>query len=165
MTPDIPIGGQSAPQVLVLGLAIGLALALACYLITNLSPGGLITPGWLALLLIQDPTRIFILATVTLITYVTMQFLRNVVILYGKRLFATVVLTATFLQATAGLFLIDVFPSLFASQTLGYIVPGLLAYQFVRQPPGPTLLAIMGTTGITYAIIMSGILLDLVPRS
>ena len=35
-------------EVATLGLAIGLLFSLVCYLTTNLSPGGMITPGWVA---------------------------------------------------------------------------------------------------------------------
>ncbi len=34
-----------SPEVAVMGLALGLVLSLVCYLATNLSPGGMITPG------------------------------------------------------------------------------------------------------------------------
>ncbi len=36
------------PEVAVLGISLGLFFSLICYLVTNLSPGGMITPGWLA---------------------------------------------------------------------------------------------------------------------
>ena len=44
-----------APEVSVLLISFGLVLSLSCYLVTNLSPGGMITPGWLALVLIVQP--------------------------------------------------------------------------------------------------------------
>ncbi len=37
------------PQTVVLSLAVGITCALAFYLRTRLSPGGLLTPGWTAL--------------------------------------------------------------------------------------------------------------------
>ena len=51
------LNGTLAPQVATIALAIGLLFALACYLTTNLSPGGMITPGWLALTLTEDVAR------------------------------------------------------------------------------------------------------------
>ncbi|MDP9376452.1 MAG: poly-gamma-glutamate biosynthesis protein PgsC/CapC, partial [Actinomycetota bacterium] len=83
---------QLAPEVSVLCLSIGLVFALFCYLVTNLSPGGMITPGWLALVLISDPGFALLILGVALVTYVVSRGLQKVVILYGKRLFATVVL-------------------------------------------------------------------------
>jgi len=41
-----------SPETATLALAIGLVFALGCYLVTNLSPGGMITPAWLAVTLV-----------------------------------------------------------------------------------------------------------------
>ncbi|MGN6088219.1 MAG: poly-gamma-glutamate biosynthesis protein PgsC/CapC, partial [Actinomycetales bacterium] len=78
------------PEVAVLGIALGLVFSLICYLLTNLSPGGMITPGWLALTLVTDLRRIFLIGVVILLTYFGTRLLQRVVILYGKRLFASV---------------------------------------------------------------------------
>lgn len=153
------------PEVAVLGLSIGLVFSLICYLVSNLSPGGMITPPWLALLLIDDPRRAGIVVAVIGATYVVMRFVQRVVILYGKRLFAAVVLCAVFLQVTVSLFLIDLFPTLFATTTLGFIVPGLVAYQLIRQPIIPTVLATSLVTLGTWAVLLSGILLRFIPNA
>lgn len=154
-----------APEVSVLVLSIGIVLSLVCYLVTNLSPGGMITPPWLALLLIEDARRAGIVVGVVLATYLVMLFVQRVVILYGKRLFATVVLVAVFLQVTVSLFLLDLFPTPFATTTLGFIVPGLVAYQLIRQPIAASLISTAAVTAATLVILMSGILLNLIPNA
>lgn len=154
-----------SPEVAVLGLSIGLVFSLICYLVSNLSPGGMITPPWLALLLVQDWRRAAIVVVVILATYAVMQLVQRVVILYGKRLFATVVLVAVFLQVTVSLFLIDLFPTLFATTTLGFIVPGLVAYQLIRQPIVATLGATALVTAGTSVVLYSGILLRFIPSA
>lgn len=152
-----------SPEVAVLALSIGLVFSLVCYLVTNLSPGGMITPPWLALLLVEDVRRAAIVAVVIAATYGVMSVVQRIVILYGKRLFATVVLVAVFLQVTVSLFLIDLFPTLFATTTLGFIVPGLVAYQLIRQPIFATVAATALVTGGTWVVLMSGILLRFIP--
>ena len=47
-----------SPQVAALGMSLGLLFSLGCYLITNLSPGGMITPAWLAITLVQASWRL-----------------------------------------------------------------------------------------------------------
>jgi hypothetical protein len=42
-------------------------------------------------------------------------------------------------------------------------VPGLIAYQLIRQPVVATTIATAAVTGITYVIVVSGLLLRLVP--
>jgi poly-gamma-glutamate biosynthesis protein PgsC/CapC len=148
-------------EVATLGLAIGLLFGLGCYLVTNLSPGGMITPAWLAVTLLQDWRRILLIAAVTCLTWAAAAAARKVVILFGKRLFASVVLLSVFLQMTLSLFLLKEYPLLFTHQTLGFIVPGLIAYQFLRQPVVATATATTAVTGLTYTVLASGLLLHL----
>jgi gamma-polyglutamate biosynthesis protein CapC len=154
---------ELTPEIAALSLAIGLLFSLVCYLITNLSPGGMITPGWLALTLVQEPRRAAIVVCVTALTFLGTVGLQKIVILYGKRLFAAVVLVAVFLQTTLFFFIQTQSPFLFAHQTLGFIVPGLIAYQLVRQPIAPTLISTAAVTLLNYVVLTSGLLLGLMP--
>lgn len=151
------------PEVATLGLAIGLLFSLMCYLTTNLSPGGMITPGWVALTLVEDYRRAAIVVFMTALTFGATTVLRRAVILYGKRLFAAVVLTGVLFQSTLFLLVQRDFPLLFAHQTLGFVVPGLIAYQLVRQPPVSTLLATGTVSFASYGVLASGVLVGLVP--
>ena len=151
------------PQMATLVIALGMLFSLMCYLITNLSPGGMITPGWLGLMLVEDPSRVLMIAVITLATYVGSTILQKYVILYGKRLFAAVVLLGVFLQATVFLLIQDQYPLLFSHQTLGFIVPGLIAYQLIRQPRVATAMATGAVALMTYTIVLSGLLLDFLP--
>jgi poly-gamma-glutamate biosynthesis protein PgsC/CapC len=151
------------PEVATLGLAIGLLFSLICYLTTNLSPGGMITPGWVALTLVEDYRRAALVVLMTALTFGASKLLQRAVILYGKRLFAAVVLTGVLFQSTLFLLIQRDFPLLFAHQTLGFVVPGLIAYQLVRQPPMSTLLATGTVSFASYGVLASGVLVGLVP--
>ena len=153
------------PEVAVLGISLGLLFSLICYLITDLSPGGMISPGWMALTLVEDARKMLLIVAVVVLTYFLMRGLQRVVILYGKRLFASVVLFGVFLQMTLFLFLLNDFPLLFTHETLGFIVPGLITYQLIRQPIAPTLLATSLVTALAYAVMITGVLLQLVPTA
>ncbi|MGI5402110.1 poly-gamma-glutamate biosynthesis protein PgsC/CapC [Streptomyces sp. CA-135486] len=153
------------PEIAAIGIALGLLFSLLCYLTTNLSPGGMITPGWLALTLAEDLQRAALVVFITVLTYVLTLVTQRFVILYGKRLFAAVVLIGVLLQATVVIVLQMKFPLLYANQTLGFIVPGLIAYQLVRQPKGATLLATGSATLMTYVVLTAGILLGLMPHA
>jgi poly-gamma-glutamate biosynthesis protein PgsC/CapC len=151
-----------APQAATIALAIGLLFALICYLTTNLSPGGMITPGWLALTLVEDARKVAVIAAVTLVTYIGVRVLQRVVILYGKRLFAAVMMLSVLLST--GLFLLVErdYPLIFAHETLGFIIPGLVAYQLVRQPAVATVLATAAVSLASYGVLASGVLLGVV---
>lgn len=157
------ISGTLLPEVATLGLAIGLVFSLICYLVTNLSPGGMITPGWLALTLVEDYRLAALVVASTGLTFGAVKLLQRFVILYGKRLFAAVVLTGVLFQTTAFLLIQSDYPLLFAHQTLGFVVPGLIAYQLVRQPPLVTMLATGTVTVAGYGVLASGVLAGLVP--
>jgi hypothetical protein len=152
-----------SPQVASLGVSLGLLFALGCYLVTNLSPGGMITPAWLALTLIDDWRRVFLIIIVALLGWGGIVLVGRFVILYGKRLFASVVMLAVFLQMTMYVILMKQAPLLFSPETLGFIVPGLIAYQLIRQPVLATTVATTAVTLATYTVVVSGLLMRLVP--
>ncbi|MBW1596987.1 poly-gamma-glutamate biosynthesis protein PgsC/CapC [Streptomyces sp. JJ38] len=153
------------PEIAAIGIALGLMFSLLCYLTTNLSPGGMITPGWLALTLVEDLQHAAMVVGVTVLTYVCTLLVQRYVILYGKRLFAAVVLIGVVLQGGLTIVLTREFPLMYSNQTLGFIVPGLIAYQLVRQPKGATLLATGSVTLMTYVVLTAGILLGFMPTA
>lgn len=158
-------GGELSAQLATACLGIGLVFALLCYLTTNLSPGGMITPGWIALALIEDPPQAALMAVMTVVVYVLSRVLQRFVILYGKRLFAAIVLLSVFLQLTVFVIVQEDLPLLFAHQTLGFVAPGLVAYQLVRQPPKATILATVMVTGLTFGVAFSGVVAGFVPAT
>src|SRR5215468_10706681 len=155
--------GDLTPQMTTLALGIGLIFSLICYLLTNLSPGGMITPGWIGVILVETPMQGLIILGATIVTFVATKLLQKVVILYGKRLFAAVVLTGVLLQLTIFVLIHRDAPFLFTHQTLGFVVPGLITYQLVRQPPMVTLLATGAASAATYVVAISGILAGVLP--
>jgi gamma-polyglutamate biosynthesis protein CapC len=159
----VTFGGELSAQLSTACLGIGLVFALLCYLTTNLSPGGMITPGWIALTLIEDKMHAAVIVAMTVITFALTKVLQRTVILYGKRLFAAIVLLSVFLQLTLFVLVQQDLPLLFAHQTLGFVAPGLITYQLVRQPPKATILATTLVTAITYGVAFSGIVAGLVP--
>ena len=157
--------GTLAPEVATIALAIGLMFAFVCYLTTNLSPGGMITPGWLAVTVTEDPRKVALIAGITVLTYLATLGMQRVVILYGKRLFASVIMISVLFST--GLFLLvhRDFPLLFVHQTLGFIIPGLIGYQLVRQPCAATIACTTAVSLAAYGVLASGILLGLVPTA
>lgn len=151
------------PEMTTLALGIGLIFSLMCYLLTNLSPGGMISPGWIGVILVVTPVQGLVLVGATGATFLLTKLLQRIVILYGKRLFAAIVLTSVVLQLTAYVLVQRDMPMLFTHETLGFVVPGLITYQLVRQPPVATLVAVGAASAATYVVILSGILAGVLP--
>jgi hypothetical protein len=69
------------------------------------------------------------------------------------------------LQTTVFVLIQDRYPLLYVHETLGFVVPGLIAYQLVRQPPAVTVLATGSVALASYGVLASGVLVGLVPTS
>jgi hypothetical protein len=123
----------------------------------------MITPGWIALVQVANPARMILIVAVTMAAYLIVQAVQRVVILYGKRLFASVVMVAVFLQVTLFIFLIRPLPNVYGYSTLGFVVPGLIAYQMIRQPILPTAVALATVTLVSYSVLVGGALLRFLP--
>jgi len=153
------------PEIGVVVLGLGVLLAVVCYLTTGLSPGGMITPGWVALVSIESPKHVPLIAITVLLTYFIIKGVQKIVILYGKRLFGAVVMVAILIEVTGSLLLLERSLGLFSNTTLGFVVPGLVTYQLLRQPLGATVLAIATVSAFTYIAMLAAVLLRLIPQT
>ena len=114
-------------QIILLGVLVSLAFTE----LTGLS-AGLIVPGYLALCL-ESPQRI---------AYT------RVVILYGRRRFAVLLVLTYFLDLA--LRTIGLIPG--GLSMIGVLIPGILAREFDRQGVADTLLAVTATTALLTAL-------------
>ncbi len=138
-------------QLFILGLIIGFLF----YEITGLSPGGVIAPAYLALF-IYDPWKIAMTLIISLVVYAAIRYLSSVTILYGRRKFLIAVLLSFAIKLLIEYILQPMDIMKLDLQSIGYIIPGLIANEMSRQKVIPTLLA----TGIvTMLIVLSSMLI------
>lgn len=118
-------------------LTIGIVVSLALTEVIGLSAGGIIVPGYVALLL-DRPMALAGFLLVAAASYGIVRALGMVLMLYGSRRFAVAVLTG--LTLGVGAQWGSLYAPLYVEWVgLGLIVPGLLAHQFDRQGVLPTL--------------------------
>jgi len=131
-------------------LLIGLVLALLWAELTDISPGGLIVPGYFALYLGQ-PLRVATTLAVALLTLAAYRILARHLILFGRRRFVLMVLFGAVLAQ--GWIVLS--PGLFAApaglRAIGLIIPGILGSSLVRQKAAPTLASLAAVSILTYA--------------
>ncbi len=118
-------------------IGLGLVVSLVFSEILGLAAGGLVVPGYIALYLDQ-PLRVISTILVALATYATIKAVGRVVLLYGRRtmvfcvllgyLFGYLTRYVLVFNAAAGL---DMDVALM--QSIGYVIPGLIAYWMLRQ--------------------------------
>lgn len=131
-------------------LLIGLVLALLWAEITDVSPGGLIVPGYFALYLGQ-PLRAAATLAVALATLAIYTLAARHLILFGRRRFvfmilAGAVLSQAWLLASPGLFAAPA-----GLRVIGLVIPGILASSLARQKPVPTLASLLAVSTMTFA--------------
>lgn len=138
---------------LTLTLGLGIAVSLILFQLTGLSAGGVIGPGYIALVLDQ-PGILATIAVVAFISWGLVVFLSRFLFLYGTRRFGLTILLAlvltTGLQALRG----GLGPIALEWGGLGFIVPGLIAHQMDRQGPVRTLLMLAIAAPLTRALAM-----------
>lgn len=126
-------------------LIVGLAISLLCSEIFGISPGGIITPVYLAMVCddIKIVVFIFLIAAVT---YAIVSFAQRHIILYGRRKFVFTMVVAVTLRTILSF----VYPFLpyesLILRGIGVVVPALLANQFSKQGVTLTTVASVGTT-------------------
>ena len=133
-------------------LLIGLLLALLWAERTDVSPGGIIVPGYLALYA-DRPLRILATLAVALLTLLICRLAARHLILYGRRRFVLAVLAGAFLSQAWSLLLPHLFESPLELRAIGWIVPGILASNLARQKPWPTLASTVAVSALTFAVV------------
>ena len=118
-------------------LTIGIVVSLVLTEVIGLSAGGIIAPGYVALLL-DRPAALAGFLLVAAASYGIVRALSMVLMLYGNRRFAVAVLAGLTLSVGAQWASLSA-PIYVEWVGLGLIVPGLLAHQFDRQGVLPTL--------------------------
>lgn len=122
-------------------LTIGVAVSILLSELTGLTAGGIIVPGYVALIL--DSPRalggVFVLAA---LTFAAVRLLGLQLVLFGSRRFGLMVLLGLVLSTGAKLVRPGFDPLPLDWAGLGYVVPGLVAHHSDRQGIAPTVLMI-----------------------
>ena len=134
-------------------LLIGLVIGIIYYELFDLSPGGVITPGYFALYADQ-PFRMLTTIAVALLTLVIINYLAKHLIVYGKRKFLLTLLTGFLLKMLLDFFCFPNINTGIELLTIGYIIPGLIANEMFRQSPLKTIYSLGIVTSVTYIIVV-----------
>lgn len=106
--------------------------------ITAISPGGIIVPGYIAMML-DDPLRVAVTMALSLLTWGAVRMLSEVLILFGRRRFAVFIIVSFLLRYLSGLVTAEAHLPVNAALVIGYLVPGILAHEIDRQGAVKTL--------------------------
>lgn len=135
--------------------AIGIGIVTS-FLFTEwvgLYAGGLIVPGYFALFGDQ-PLRIGVSLIVALLTYAVLRGLSNIMILYSRRRFMAAVLIGYLLGEFCRILVTDYLPVAQNLRVIGYIIPGLIANDMVKQGIWQTVLAVLIVSIIVRLVLL-----------
>jgi len=130
-------------------ILIGIVVALLYAEITGILPGGIIVPAMMALYLDQ-PWRVVATVLAAFLSLGCYKILGCYFLIFGRRRFVLLL----FLGAFFGQIWFILWPRLFAApldlRVIGWIIPGLLANNLVRQKILPTLASLATVTILAY---------------
>jgi len=138
-------------------VGLGLVISLIFSETLGVAAGGMVVPGYLALM-IHQPLRIVGTIAAALATLGAMTVLSRYMLIYGRRR----IVVAVLIGFAAGALTREIFP-LYIEETgldlraVGFVIPGLMANWMERQGVVPTL-AVMTTTTVLVRLLL--ILLD-----
>lgn len=124
---------EAAKEIVIQAVGIGLILSLIFTETLGLAAGGMVVPGYVALML-HHPLRIVGTVLVSLMTFLTIKFLSNYMFIYGRRRTVLVILIGfLFGWLSRELLIIQTNYLTIELQTIGLIIPGLIANWMERQ--------------------------------
>jgi gamma-polyglutamate biosynthesis protein CapC len=118
-------------------IGLGLLVSLGCSETLGLAAGGMVVPGYVALM-IHHPLRILGTIIVALLTFLVVKALSNYMFVYGRRRTVLIILVG-FCLGWASKELFIIYPMNMTTdfslefQSIGYIIPGLIANWMERQ--------------------------------
>lgn len=114
-------------------IILGIIISIIFYELTEISPGGVIVPGYIALFITQ-PGRIIMTIFLSLATLLVVNILSNYTILYGRRKFGIMVIISFIIRLIMQMSINYLpLPDILATSSIGYIIPGIIAQDIGRQ--------------------------------
>jgi len=124
---------ETAREIIIQSVGIGLVLSLIFTEMLGIAAGGMVVPGYVALM-IHHPLRIVGTILVSLLTFATIKYLSNYVFVYGRRRIVLVILVGfLFGWLSREILTIQTGNTLIELQSIGLIIPGLIANWMEKQ--------------------------------
>ena len=135
-------------------IGLGLVISLLFSETLGLAAGGMVVPGYLALM-IHEPLRILGTVVVSLVTYGALQLLSRYMLIYGRRRIVMAVLIGfAFGALSRQLLVVHVSGVPLDLSTIGFVIPGLIANWMERQGVLPTLCVMTSTAVLVRLLLM-----------
>ncbi|MDX9958385.1 MAG: poly-gamma-glutamate biosynthesis protein PgsC [Spirochaetia bacterium] len=135
-------------------LVLGVVLGILFTELTDVSPGGLIVPGYLALFR-DRPDRIALSLVVAVLTVAVLRLTGRFLILFGRRRFALFLLAGFAIRVLAEFSLPLVNPGFSSLEAVGWLIPGIIASDMDKQGVPKTLLAAGAVAALVILVALA----------
>lgn len=134
-------------------IGLGLLISLIFSETLGLAAGGMVVPGYLALL-IHEPLRIVGTVAASLATLGVLKLMSQYMLIYGRRrIVIAILLGFVFGALSRDLLTFRVGSTPLDISTIGFVIPGLIANWMERQGVVPTL-CVMTTTAVLVRLLL-----------
>jgi poly-gamma-glutamate biosynthesis protein PgsC/CapC len=134
-------------------VGLGLVISLIFSETLGLAAGGMVVPGYLALM-IHEPFRIIGTVLCALLTLGAIKLVSRYTLIYGRRrIVVSVLLGFVFGAISRDLLFLKLHDAPLDLRTIGYVIPGLIANWMERQGVIQTL-CVMTTTAVLVRLLL-----------
>ncbi len=130
---------------------IGILVSGFFILIFNYYPGGIIVPVYFSFYLSQ-PKRLFSTLLIAMIASLIYKLISKKMILFGRRRFVFLIVLSTFLSLSINFLLNDYHYGFSGYQSIGFLIPGLLANNIIKQGFLITIISLLTVSIIIFFI-------------
>lgn len=139
---------------LIEAVGLGMFLSLILTETIGLAAGGIVVPGYIALVL-NNPIQVIITILAGIVTYVVVHVLSRYMIIYGRRLLIVSILVGYIIAYVTRIApMITVETLAINVETIGFVIPGLIAYWIARQGIIPTVSAMIIVSSLVRLILI-----------
>lgn len=133
-------------------IILGIIMSIIFYELTEISPGGLIVPGYIAIYLSQ-PSKILSTVIISMIILLIGKLLSNYVVLYGRRRFAVMVIIGIVIRFVLNVGFVGVsVVGLSIYSSIGYLIPAIIAQDIEKQGFIKTIASMLIVSSLVYFI-------------
>ena len=134
-------------------IGLGLVISLIFSETLGLAAGGMVVPGYLALM-IHEPLRIAGTMLISLVTFGALKLLSRYMLIYGRRrIVVSVLLGFVFGSLSRDVLVFKFHGTPVDFSTIGFVIPGLIANWMERQGVLATL-CVMTTTAVLVRLLL-----------
>ncbi len=139
---------------LIEAVGIGMFLSLIMTEMIGLAAGGIVVPGYMALVL-HSPIQVLSTILAGIITFFIIKVISFYIIIYGRRLLIVSILVGYLIAYFTKISPVLAIDSLSLNiETVGFVIPGLIAYWIARQGIIPTLSAMIIVSSLVRLVII-----------